>query len=102
MPENIKSWPKPTYFKWSTWVKKLKPHFRDLWIFLKIDAFQELAMVDIPFCPGVLHGASCFWSTKMNIFIFPQGSMFVTLRDVMAFTGLPIGGEDVINDMKEP
>lgn len=78
-----------------------KPHFENLWVSLGINAFLELTIIDIPFCPRVLHCALCFWCTKMNVFLFLQGPIFVTLRDVVSLTSFPTDGEDVISKKKK-
>lgn len=97
----IKSWPKPTLSKWSTWVKTLEPLFGNLWVALCFDTFFELMTTNIPFCPNVLHIDAGFYSIKTNIFIFAQGPMLVTLRDVAAITELPTIGCDVNNKLGE-
>ena len=49
----------------------------------------------ITFQTNLIQGALRFWSPDCNSFIFPEGPISVTLRDVYYLTGLPILGFDI-------
>ena len=73
-------------------MESLRPSFEPLWKALGINDLISLTMQPMPVCKELLYGALQFWSRGSNLFIFPHGAMSITLRDVVALTGLPITG----------
>lgn len=75
------------YRIWFDRIARLKS---SLWKTWDLDEIIRLSTFDIPANYDALLPLLGFWSTKFNMFIFPWGSLTLTLLDVAAITGLPI------------
>ncbi|XP_065855347.1 uncharacterized protein [Euphorbia lathyris] len=86
----------PRYFKeWNDLVNKIKGTYSTAWERMGIAGLLYLSVHEITMVATVLEGALNFWSSHCNSLILPLGPMSITLRDVVAITGLPIFGDEV-------
>ncbi|XP_065854978.1 uncharacterized protein [Euphorbia lathyris] len=94
-----KSWPRLGSEKatkaWSTWVNRLKPTYERKWCNLGINELIKMSQIELPANKNLLYAALGFWSCNCNAFLFPVVPMTVTLRDVLALTGLPVVGPEI-------
>ncbi|XP_065853650.1 uncharacterized protein [Euphorbia lathyris] len=94
-----KSWPRlasETATKaWSTWENRLKPTYERKWCNLGINELIKMSQIELPVNKNLLYAALGFWSRNCNAFLFPPVPMTVTLRDVLALTGLPVVGPEI-------
>ncbi|GKV49174.1 hypothetical protein SLEP1_g55937 [Rubroshorea leprosula] len=91
----IVAWPIVTEGEWPAWVKRLEPHFTDIWKATGIFEFIHMTTTQVPVNKAILTAAMCSWSCSYNCFHFPCGAMSISLFDICSLTGLPCIGEEV-------
>ncbi|GKU89742.1 hypothetical protein SLEP1_g3840 [Rubroshorea leprosula] len=91
----IVAWPIVTKGEWLAWVKRLEPHFADIWKATGIFEFIHMTTTQVPINKAILTAAMFFWSCSYNCFHFPCGAMSISLFDICSLTGLPCIGEEV-------
>ncbi|XP_065878732.1 uncharacterized protein [Euphorbia lathyris] len=81
--------------EWKKLVDRFRPSYTNKWKEWGIYNFIDLSCHEFRLSHNVITGALNFWSTRYNSLMLPLGLMSMTLRDVMAITGLPMGEVEI-------
>ena len=82
--------------EWSAWNTRLSPHFRGLWMTLRIERFIHLTTINTSLYLEFMGVVLKFWSKSINSFLLLFGPISITLRNITILTGLSIRGVNVL------